>query len=669
MGGQAEQAKGQDRSDASHDDIVARRWADLVTALPAMLLGGLLLASVWWDSAFDLRYWAPMTIVALALLLSQTLAGGLPLPRRGAPAVALAGVWCLAGFILLSAAWSESPAEAWEGGARAIFYAAVYTSALVAGRTPWARRLGVVAITAVALLGLVSLLAILIDGAGAFFAGRLNVPAGYRNGTAALFAFSVWPLIGAAARRNLTPALRAAAFAGAVLLLGLAFLTQSRGVLLGLGAGAVVSLLIGPDRLRRAWLALGAVGAVAIVSGALLDPFHAFDSGAGSVADADAESAGLALLLAPLAAFVGGLALALLDNGLRLGERGRARAAAVARAGLAVLAVLACVVAIARVGDPISYADEKLDEFTTLESGTADDGTRLGTVSGQRYDLYRIAWEQFAAQPLAGAGEGSYPVAYYLDRRTDRNLDNPHSLPLRLLSQTGLVGLALFVAWLLGTGVAIARGARHADPGARLWLGGLAAAGATVVFQSFVDWLWLLPGLFGLAVLALGLAAGETDDPEPAAVRGQGAAPPRLSPWRALGALGLAAALVSVALLFLSDLYVRKARAEAGSSPAAALTAARTAESLDPVSPTPLYLQASALETMGRRAEAREALLEALELEPRNFVTLALLGDFEARSGRVRRALGYYRDSLKLNPRDVGLRRLSEGPTRLELEG
>ena len=59
-----------------------------------------------------------------------------------------------------------------------------------------------------------------------------------------------------------------------MLLIGLAFLTQSRGMLIGLVCGGAVSLAIGPDRLRRAWLALRLVAAIALGSGALLAPYH-----------------------------------------------------------------------------------------------------------------------------------------------------------------------------------------------------------------------------------------------------------------------------------------------------------------------------------------------------------------------------------------------------------
>ena len=75
---------------------------------------------------------------------------------------------------------------------------------------------------------------------------------------------------------------RALAFGAATLCLGLAFLTQSRGIVLGLALGGVVVLALGPDRVRRAWTAIITLAAVAIASPWLLRPFHAFDGGDGS---------------------------------------------------------------------------------------------------------------------------------------------------------------------------------------------------------------------------------------------------------------------------------------------------------------------------------------------------------------------------------------------------
>lgn len=642
------QAPPTDHASKDSPSPVESPQAEAIRAAPLLLVGLLVLVAVWWDGAFDMRYWAPLTLLALAVLCALTLAGIISLPERGPLAVSLAAIWAFGAYTMLSAAWSESAADAWEGAARTTFYAALFTLAVLAPAMPRGRRwVGAGLVFGVVAIGLVTELRLLTDGAGAFLAGRLNDPIGYRNGTAALFAFAVWPLIGVAARRGIGSGLRAAAFAALVLLSGLAFLTQSRGLLLGLAAAGAVSLLIGPDRIRRSWVAIVAAGLVALGSGSLLDPYHVSGSGSGVATAGDIAAAAQTLALLCAGSFLAGLFAFVFDNGLRPPrlDRGLRAAAAI---GLVALVAAAGVVAIARTGNPVSYAGDKWDEFTQVESSGAE-GTRLGTVGGPRYDIYRVALDQFGEAPIAGAGEGSYRFAYYRERRTDRNLADAHSLPLRLLAETGLIGAGLFALWLGAIGVAIARRARFAAEGERTWIAAMAAAGTVVLAQATVDWLWLIPALFGLGVLALGLAARDEDEVGPA-----------MSPAsRGVAALALALAIVSVGALFLSGLYVRKARREALVSPPAALSSARTAERLNPVSVTPLYLQAAALETEGRRGAARRALLEALELERENFVTLGLLGDLEVRDGDEVSAHEYYRRALALNPLDTGLQELS----------
>jgi O-antigen ligase len=625
--------------------------AEAIRTAPLLLVGLIAVAALWWDGAFDLRYWAPLTLLCLALLLVLTLAGTLSLPRHGALAVAVAAIWVFAAFTMLSAAWAESAGAAWEGAARAILYASLFTLAVA---TPLGGRgrlwVGAGLVLGVAATGLIAELRLLSGDTGAFLAGRLNDPIGYRNGTAALFSFAAWPLVGFAARRGGASGLRAAAFAAAVLLVGLAFLTQSRGMLLGLACGGIVSLAIGPDRLRRCWLAIAAAAAIALGSSALLAPYHGSGSGTGAASAGDIRHAGIALALLCAGSFLAALFAFVFDNGLRSPELARG-VRSVAAGVLIVLVSALAVGALVKAGNPVGYAEGKWDEFTQVESSTAG-GTRYGTVGGPRYDIWRVALDQFEEAPLAGAGEGSFRFAYYRERRTDRNLADAHSLPLRLLAETGLIGAGLFALWLLAVAVAIAGRARLAAPGERVAMAGLAAAGAVVIAQSGVDWLWLIPALFGLAVLALGLAARGEDDAGPL--------PERL-PSRLLLGLALVAAILSVGTLFLAGVYVRRARQQAPASPQASLASARTAASLDPVSVTPLYLQAAALESEGDRDAARAKLLDALDLEQDNFVTLGLLGDLEVRAGNAAVARRYYRRALALNPLDTGLQKLSRG--------
>jgi tetratricopeptide (TPR) repeat protein len=156
----------------------------------------------------------------------------------------------------------------------------------------------------------------------------------------------------------------------------------------------------------------------------------------------------------------------------------------------------------------------------------------------------------------------------------------------------------------------------------------------------------------GLTCLALGVAVvttPETADPPPS----------RRLPLRIAGVLVPLLVGLLIAAIYLADLDVRLARSDAASSPQSQLDAARSAERLNPFALPPHYLQASALESLGHRPAARRELLAALDREPKNFVTMALLGDLETRAGRPRVARGWYRRALALNPIDVGLRQLA----------
>jgi len=621
----------------------AREGGLAVAALPALIAAALLLIALWFDGAFAVKSWAPLAVFALVTLAATRITA-----VRGPALAMLAAVWLYAVWTLVSAAWGDAPGRAFEGGGRNLLYAALVSLPLLTlPSRAWAVRTAQLVTAGLGILVLGTLVAALTDGADLFLAGRLDDPVGYRNGTAALFALAFWPLACLAAGRRAHALLRAACFALALVALGLAFLTQSRGVLIGFASGAVVALALGPDRVRRAWLAIVAAGAIAILSEDLLRPWDAFvetsTTSAPAVEEAVTSLAGLAVI-----GFGVALLLALFDGGLRVSERHLRLIRSVAAGALAVLSLVAVVGALAAVGDPVAFAGDKAREFKQLDAGAPGE-TRLGSAGGQRYDLWRIAWDEFRSAPVGGVGEGGYPAGYYAQRATDRNLSTPHSLPMRILAENGAIGALLFAAFLVAAALALLRGWPDATGPERRWASALAAAGAVLLGQTSVDWLWAIPGLAGLGLLCLATAVAIVTLPrEPRAVRGP--------VWRASRALPLAAA-VAVALLFLADFHLRSARADQAAPER--LSAARTAARLNPLSPAPLHLKAGALEEMGRRDDARRELLAALEREPGSFVTMALLGDLETRAGDARAARRWYRRALAANPRDVGLQELA----------
>jgi hypothetical protein len=620
---------------------------------PAGFVLFVLLLATAFDGGFDLRQWAPpavFAVVALAAIAAR--GGGVPLGPWGL--VTVGGAWGLATWSVLSATWATSAGDALEGAGRDVLYAAVITLPLVA--IPHRRALrfaGGGVIVGITALAIGTLGAMVVDGPAQFLAGRLDAPVGYRNATALLFAIGFWPLIAVAAERGRARWLKAGAFAVAVLCLGLAFLTQSRGVVLGVACGGIVSGVLPPDRVRRIWLAIGAVGLVALTSKSLLTPYDAFDGGQGVVTSDDIATATRTLLLLLGGAFAAGLGWAVFDNGLRAESAQNFQLRRVARVGLVVVAVLGVVGGLAVVGNPVTEVQQKWDEFRANET-IATGSTRLTNAGGQRYDLWRVALLELKRRPVGGSGRDNYQYVYYRERDTDRNLDTAHGLLFEVGAELGVVGLLLLVVLIAGLAGMIASGWRRTPPDDRRLAGGLAAAGAVLLGQSMVDWIWRIPGVTSIGLFALATAAALVSRSALPATR---PVPLRL-PMRVAVGGALVVAGFGLASMYISDRYVRRARA--ATTAQERLDAARTAHRFNPFDVASLYLQASARETVGDRDGARHELLRALDREPDSAATLGLLGDLAARGGDFTTARVYYLRALTLNPKDVGLQQLAK---------
>ena len=623
------------------------------------------------QGGFAISRWTPMALFALAVLLGGLLARGRLAIDSRAARVALIGIWGLAAWSMASMLWAQSAGDAFAAADRWILYAAIATLPMA---LPLPRRSLAAATWALAgaivVVATYVLIRLMINGAPLFLAGRLNGPINYRNATALLFALPVWPAVIAASTGRYPRAARALALGAATLCVGLAFLTQSRGIVLGLALGGVVVLALGPDRVRRAWTAIITLGAVAIASHWLLRPFHAFDGGDGLVTAHQIAVAADALAIATVVMVAVGLAIALFDSGLRGSSAQMRYVHLAARLGLTVAVIGALIAAGIAIRNPSTYVSQKWHQFHDLNSATPTT-SRLLTTGGQRYDLWRVALNEFDSAPVLGVGADNYGFGYYRERATNRNLDDPHSFVFALLAESGIVGTAFFVLFLLGNTVALGRGWRRLGTDARRPAAAAAAIGAVLIGQSAVDWIFLIPGLTAIGIFSLSLATAQAvrrfDDVAPAPVPGGGSQRKRVGlQWaRLLGVAGIGAAIVAVLALLLSDAYIQRARSEIN-NPRSELASARTAHTLDPWSVTPHYLEASAIETLGDRPGAYKQLRDALSLEPANSATLAVLGDFEARGHHFVTARRYYRRALKLDPLDTGLQQLvqiGERPT------
>ena len=166
-------------------------------------------------------------------------------------------------------------------------------------------------------------------------------------------------------------------------------------------------------------------------------------------------------------------------------------------------------------------------------TGTA---SHFGGLGSNRYDFWRVALIEFKHHPVQGIGPNNFQVPYLELRRSGEEPIYPHSLALGLLSQTGLIGTALFAGFLALTVLVVLR----IPAGRERELAGVLVAAASVwLLHGLVDWLWEMPVLSVLGMGLLGAACALAPRRVPAARLPAGR-------WR-LGIAGGAAAATVVA--------------------------------------------------------------------------------------------------------------------------
>ncbi len=607
---------------------------------------------------YDLAIWGPIALMLLAVLLGLVIAR--PATLRISAVAAIVGLVALWGWALLSTTWAESGGRALTEANRWMLYAALLGVLLFLLRTD---RLGklLLATTTAAVLGSGGWMLITMtvgDGGGLFLAGRLEGVLGYINGQAAYLLLGFWPMVALAeyARR---PPVRGLAAAGATLLAALVFLSQSRSVVPALLVSVVVLLVAIPGRQRRAWVLLVIAAGLAVLVDPLLAVYTSAQAGAPT-----AEVIRTAALATMLVAAAVGVVWALLSSlGTQLVAAGsaqrRRRAIGTGWAMLATLLVVGAVGLVSVVGNPVASARAQVDAFTELEVA-GQGGTRFSQGSGNRYDYWRVAVNQFVDEPVRGLGAGGYTQTYFQERQTSEDIRQPHSLQLQTLAELGIVGGAALLLFLGGVAAGFLRralAARHDRSEAFL---AVAAGGlfCTWLVHTSVDWLHFIPGVTGIALCAAAVLVG----PWP---RVRAAVSP--TRWHRALLAGLAV-LVFLAAVYLGRATLADRELRAGQAalqaeqPQRALAQARDSLELNPEVLEALYLEAAALARGGDYAGARAALIEATRREPSNFLPWALLGDIAVRRGDFAVAGENYARAAQLNPLEPSLGSLARNP-------
>jgi UDP-GlcNAc:undecaprenyl-phosphate GlcNAc-1-phosphate transferase len=639
-------------------------WTRHFPALCLALVGLGAGLSPLFSAYYDVGIWVP---IGLALVVAAAMATIARPPRFTLPiTLALAGLAGLGLWSLLSMSWAGAVEQASVSANLWLTYAALLlVLTVLISRRRHAHALLIAAgigITVVAITVLVRMLG--ADPGTMFIAGRLNSPLGYINGEGCVFAMGCWLSLALAERRQ--PLLAGLGAGVTVALACLALLSQSRGAAIATFISVLVALLVIPG-FRRRVLALAFVAAgIAAAAGPVLHIYSA--GGAGSLSASVVHHAVTAICLAALVAGVAwGLLIALTNTA---DARGGATSALLRRgATVAAIVLLAApvVTVIVRSSSVEHTLSAQWHAFVHLSDSdaapTTSPQTRLFSGAGNRFDYWRVAWHVFSAHPLAGVGAGNYPEYYFLQRRTQEAIQNPHSIGLQTLSELGVVGVLLLALVIVGVvlGARRMRAAARRSVGARTAM--VAAMGVVVVWfvDTSGDWMHLLPGVTAIALCAVAALCG-TGDLDGARAARQGGRRLRV----VLGAAGatfvLAVAGASLLRAGLSRHYLDEARAALPADPAGAIDDAQQVLRLDAANLDAYYVKAAGQARFDRAAAARSTLLEAVGEDPANFVTWTLLGDLEVRAGDLRAARSYYRHARSLDPREPALAALVADP-------
>jgi hypothetical protein len=575
------------------------------------------------DGGYDPSTWYWGALLAVAALPAAMLAQHRrPEPLSRPIRFALVFFTFYVAWSYLSISWAGSPGDALQGSNRALLYLLLFADlALV----PWTIQTAL-SVLLIYALGVGTIAGFFLarladaDNLGAIFVnGRLQAPAGYFNATVALFMMGALLSVGLASRRTLPAPLRGLLLGMAAAGLQLAVSGESRGWLFTLPFVALAAVLLVRDRIRFIIAAALPVVATVLVVHRIL---HIYDAqGAHALARA-AGSAGSASLIACAVTVVAGTLLAAADTLLRPPAwllRGR-RVLAVMVIVLAVGGGAAGAVA-ATHGHPVAFVKRQWNGFSK-EQQPSTSSSRFDVVGSGRYDFWRVALKAFLAHPIGGLGQDNFADYYVKHRRTIEEPAWTHSLEMRLLAHTGIVGFLLFAGFLCAAVVAALR--RGSSLGAKgRWVAGCALLPLTVwVIHGSIDWFWEVPALSGpaLGFLAIGAAIRAPGaGPEAAALD----APTRrtLRRWRApvLLAAGTAAWLaMSVVLAFpyLSVVEQSRAAEERAGNPVGALADLATASKLNPLTSAPGRLAGDiALET-GQYEVALSRFRQSIEREP-----------------------------------------------------
>jgi hypothetical protein len=556
--------------------------------------------------------------------------------RLAVPRTATLGIVLLAAFAGwsgLSVLWSVAPNQTWLELNQIISYVVVLVLAVAVGAT-YTR-----AIESVALGFLLVALAVTAYALGQkLFPGiqvpglfdlnqtgplpRLQEPLGYWNALALFIAFGVPAALAVAADAARETRLRIAAVCSIELMVLAVVFTYSRGGLLALAFALVIGIWLSGNRLRASmWLGAAALASVPVAVIGLVSPQLTTAGERLSTRQFAGAILAVFVALSLVALVAAARKLIAVEPRVRIEARRARLMRRQALAGLGALLVI-LIVGLTATG----ALSDAWSSFTATKAASNYDPHRLLSADSEnRWVWWKEAAGAFSDRLLSGWGAGSFGVVHLLYRRDTLTVQQPHSLPLEFLSDTGIVGGALGVAALLLLLCAGTQAVRRVHPGTeRLLAAGLLAATFAYAIHSLYDWDWDIPAVTLPALLFLGVLIGRAGSGEVAAARRTPGPPVWPLGARALGlcvlTLWLAMWGLSIELPDLAASRTSAALVQASStSPTAirrAADAAATAAALDPLSDAGPRAQALVALHQGDFGAAQAHLRVAVQRQP-----------------------------------------------------
>jgi tetratricopeptide (TPR) repeat protein len=627
--------------------------------VPALAAIALFVVWVANQAGYPQTHWAPGGLVVLALLgmtiwlVAQRLEE-IPLAVR----VALGALAAYTVLSFLSIAWAAVPGDAWEGANRTLLYLLVF-ALFACWRRRGAGALLLVGAWTLALIVLAAIDALHLSSASSASlqqmlpGGRLQYPSGYPNANAAQWLMAFWPAVLLARSERVAWPIRGLLAGGAVLLAEMALFSQSRGSLYATPVMAILVFALVGAR-TRTYVLLVAVGAgVAAAAPAVLRVGNHLHAGLVSVSAVHSAVTG-AFIAAAVVAIVVALG-ALLESRLELSGASRGRI----RSVVAVIAILTLIGGVAGGlavgGNPITRVEHAWRSFKGGYSEGPSSGSHLASGLGSnRYDFYRVAIDEFLAHPVLGIGADNFQQQYLARGRSDETPRYPHSVELRTLTQTGLLGALLALVGLLAALVAGASALRDTDPLVRTVAAAALAGFAYWVLHGSFDWFWEFAGLGAPAFAMLGIACALAPARAVAFEETRTSAPA----WRRRGLLGVGsiaalAAAISLAAPWLSQLQVESAARVWTKAPQTAYARLRQAAKLNPLSDEAYLVAGSIALRYGETAYAEHQFTLALSRTSGDAYATLELGAIASADGRRAAALRLLRRAVALDPGDT----------------